>query len=102
MTPGAWRRWARPILVLIVVAGAVMLVTELLVPAVIAQAYRGESLEVFNRVLQGRDQHSLADYLGEWERLAGTVRLLAVVLGGVIILWQGKVAALVRPVLAAQ
>ena len=60
---------------------------ELTAPRVIRDAYRGSSLPAFNRILAGRDVHSMEYYLEAWRRrsrrafamLAGLWALAAVV-----------------------
>lgn len=58
-----------------------------LVPALIRQAYEGQSLEVLNAVLAGRDQHPLSDYLQGWAALR--LRLTAVFVLGAPALFGG-------------
>ena len=37
-----------------------------LAPAVIAKAYRGESLTIFNHLIRGQANHPLTEYLARW------------------------------------
>jgi arylsulfatase A-like enzyme len=102
MDHGEKPRSFRSVIWLTLAAGVLLLVVEVVAPALIAQAYRGESLEALNRVFQGRDQHSLDVYLREWERLSKLAWPLAAMIVGGVALWQWRLAALVRPFLVAQ
>ena len=46
-----------------------LLVYAVIVPALIAQAYRGESIGFLNDIFSGRDAHPLETYLAAWHRL---------------------------------
>ena len=54
---------------------------QLVVPAVIERAYRGESLPVFNSLMVGRTTHSVDEYLRDWEELAGRITIISIVFG---------------------
>jgi len=49
------------------------------VPALIAKAYRGESLAVFNRLISGQVGHPLSEYLADWSRFANKVSFAFIV-----------------------
>jgi hypothetical protein len=51
-----------------------------LTPAVIAKAYRGESLAILNHFITGQANRPVTDYLTRWNRLANTVSFSLVVL----------------------
>jgi hypothetical protein len=42
-------------------------------PAMISKVYRGESLAVFNRLITGQANHSLAEYIADWKNFANKV-----------------------------
>ena len=65
----------------LVVMGLWLAIATWLVPAVIESAYRGESLEILNRILSGRGEHPLDHYLGLWKRLSHSVPLVLLGLG---------------------
>ena len=76
MTLSRRRLWlAASLLGLVLLAAA----AELLAPRVIRDAYRGESLPRLNRILEGRDIHSVDDYLHAWRTRSR--RMLAVLAG---------------------
>jgi hypothetical protein len=52
-----------------------------LTPLVIATAYRGESLTIFNHLIRGQAQHPLTEYLAHWGRLASKASFGLAVLG---------------------
>jgi hypothetical protein len=55
----------------LVVAAVIWVVfAYLMAPPMIAKAYRGESLGIFNRLITGQTNHSLIEYLADWSRLA--------------------------------
>jgi predicted DCC family thiol-disulfide oxidoreductase YuxK len=54
---------------------------QLVVPAVIERAYRGESLPVFNSLLVGRTTHSVDEYLRDWDQLAAHSTFIITVFG---------------------
>ena len=51
------------------------------VPAMIAEAYGGESLKVFNHLILGQANHPLTEYLARWSRLASKVTTGLALLG---------------------
>ena len=53
----------------------------LVAPVVIAKAYRGESLTIFNRLIVGQANHPLTEYLTDWNRLASKLSFGLTVLG---------------------
>jgi arylsulfatase A-like enzyme len=55
-----------------------------LVPSLIADAYREESLPFLNRLISGRAVHSLGHYLESWERLARPLTFGLVASGGLL------------------
>ena len=55
--------------------------TQLVVPAVIERAYRGESLPILNNLLVGRTAHSVEEYLRDWEEFAGRITIASIVFG---------------------
>ena len=57
-----------------------------LAPVVIARAYRGESLTVFNLLIRGQVHHPVTEYLAHWSRLANKVSFGLAVLGVYILL----------------
>jgi arylsulfatase A-like enzyme len=79
---------------------ALLIVAELIIPRVIASAYREESLGFLNRVFSGRDQHTLDHYLTAWHSRSRAAILYLAVTVGVVAVWRWKIAALVRPVLS--
>lgn len=88
MTPA--QRHSRFVSALLAAAAIVWaLVGWFAVPRLITQAYRGESLDVFNKVISGRGDFPLEHYLQLWHRqyfLGGMLLLLA--LWGVYHLWR--------------
>lgn len=62
-----------------------VVVAKLTVPALIASAYRGESLPIFNRMISGQASHALAEYLATWDQLAWIILLVFFVIGLVIV-----------------
>ena len=54
---------------------------NLVVPAVIESAYRGESLPVFNSLMGGHTTHSVDEYLRDWEQLAGRITVISTEFG---------------------
>jgi hypothetical protein len=55
-------------------------------PEMIAKAYRGESLSIFNRLIAGQANHPLTEYLADWSRLANKVSFgLGVLVAGVLL-----------------
>ncbi len=65
------------------VGGAVIwvILAYSLAPVVIAKAYDGESLTVFNRLITGQANHPLTEYLAHWTRMASKMSFGLVVLG---------------------
>jgi len=57
-----------------------------LTPALIAKAYQGESLPIFNRLIGGQAHHPVTEYLARWRRLASKVSFGLAVLGVYILL----------------
>jgi hypothetical protein len=57
-----------------------------LAPHLIAKAYRGESLAIFNRLISGQANHGLSEYLADWNRIANKVSFGLVVLGVFVLL----------------
>ena len=55
-----------------------------LVPRIIGAAYRGESLDLLNRVISGQATNPLERYLASWNRLAVTLSLAALLLVGIL------------------
>jgi peptidoglycan/LPS O-acetylase OafA/YrhL len=55
-------------------------------PALIAKAYRGESLPIFNRMITGQAHHPLGEYVGEWKRSAARKSLGLSLLAGLILI----------------
>ena len=58
-----------------------LMLATLLVPRVIASAYRGESLPLLNDVLAGRDVHSLDKYLDDWRQVMRGVAVVTLATG---------------------
>lgn len=66
----------------LVIAAVIWVVfAHFLVPVVIAKAYRGESLTIFNRLITGQASHPLTEYLTRWSRSASKVSSGLAVLG---------------------
>jgi arylsulfatase A-like enzyme len=68
-----------------------------LVPALIGQAYRGESLPALNAVVSGRDVHPLSDYLELWYSVAFRTTLAlaaAATVVWVVLRWPDRVRAI--------
>jgi len=57
-----------------------------LTPAVIAKAYHGESLTIFNRLITGQHDHPLTEYLARWNRMASKASFGLAFLGAYILL----------------
>ena len=97
-----WPRSARYWLWCGLLIVALLLGAELVVPRFISAAYRGESLDVLNRILAEREQHSLDHYLSLWGRLSRfAIAGLAALLGFVAI-WRWKIGALVDRIVGAE
>lgn len=79
---------------------ALLIAAELIVPRVIAAAYRQESLGFLNRVLAGRGQHTLEHYLTVWRDRSRAGILSLGVMVAVLAIWRWWIAAWVRPVLS--
>jgi hypothetical protein len=57
-----------------------------LAPVLIAKAYHGESLTIFNRLITGQARHPLTEYFAKWNRLASKVSFGLAVLDVYILL----------------
>jgi hypothetical protein len=77
------------LVVTLVVVAVSALASWLVVPELIARAYRGDA-SVLNALIRGRALHSLDHYLDAWRRLAPALVVLEAVLGGVTaaVLWS--------------
>jgi peptidoglycan/LPS O-acetylase OafA/YrhL len=78
----------RPVLILVaalVVLAVIWVVFACFVaPALIAKAYRGESLTIFNRMITGQADHALAEYLVDWKHSATRASVGLSLLAGLI------------------
>jgi len=61
--------------------------SQLLVPALIESAYRGESFPVLNRIISGQSTNTIEHYLTVWNNVAWRVLLILLVLGLVLLLF---------------
>ena len=71
---------------LLVVAVIWVVFAYSLAPVMIAKAYRGESLTIFNHLIRGQANHPVTEYLARWSRLANKVSFGLAVLGVYILL----------------
>src|SRR5690606_2183874 len=63
------------VLALLGAGAAWALIVLVAVPAVIRQAWRGESLPVLNGIFEGRDVHPVEEYIASWWPIARTATL---------------------------
>lgn len=77
-------------------------IAAFVVPAIIRQAYAGESFGFLNRVISGQASHSVEDYLGTWSRagVASSLGLLVLCVGVFLIdLYRRPIKAWIARVL---
>jgi len=78
------RSWTVALAVLVVWT----LFSELLAPAAIRDAYRGESIELLNRAISGQQTHSVDYYLAAWRSLARPLTVALAALALLLWLWN--------------
>jgi hypothetical protein len=91
-------RLRSPNLWIITISLLAWLIAELMVPSVIRSAYDGQSLEIFNRLINGQDLHPPERYVDAWR---GVERRFFVLAGLVVVFWIGlrpPLANLLKPV----
>jgi predicted DCC family thiol-disulfide oxidoreductase YuxK len=86
MSPGGdlimgMRRNLFLLVLMCVLLGLWIAFAQLVVPAVIESAYRGESLPILNSLLGGRATHSVDEYLRSWEQLAWRIAVASTTFG---------------------
>ena len=85
------------VIVIIGVALAWLASGYVLVPELVAKAYRGESLAIFNKLISGQANHALSEYLADWHRLANKLSFALGVLDVFVLLavfgWNASEAA---------
>jgi peptidoglycan/LPS O-acetylase OafA/YrhL len=70
-----------------VITGIIWIVFACLVaPALMAKAYRGESLPIINRMITGQAHHTLAEYRADWKHTATRTSAGLCLLAGLILL----------------
>lgn len=76
--------------------------SRFLIPGVIESAYAGRSLEIFNDIITGQDEHPLTEYLAAWSSLANKLLAgasFAAVAGYALVIWHDRLRNLARRLL---
>ncbi len=69
------------VLLVVLLGLAWIAIAKFAVPALIASAYRGESLPIFNGMIRGQASHALAEYLAMWDQLTWIFLLVFLAVG---------------------
>jgi len=70
------------VLASVLILGSVWaLVSAYAVPPLIRRAYNGQGLPIFNRMISGRNSHSVEEYLAKWDRRSRRVLIDLALLG---------------------
>jgi predicted DCC family thiol-disulfide oxidoreductase YuxK len=89
----ALKRARLPLIFMCLALGLWTICAKFVVPVVIESAFRGESLPVLNNLIQGRANHSVDEYLRDWDQIASRMTIASAefgLLGLALFLWTSS------------